>query len=125
MGSKQHNWAPAPNKDSYAGFVDFRDGTVVIGKLGKRRVSKSGAANYPLTLEVPCDSVFALPEEQTPNGLRTVSEGQTVGIQELPCLRHLEQLEGRIVRLTHVRTEIRPYETRSRITIQVEVAADE
>ena len=116
---KQHNWAPVQSENSYAGFLQFVDGSVAIGTLGERRQSKTGKGNYPLLLEEPCTSVVLQSGE-----LGTVPEGVTIGVPELPCLRHLSTLQGRTVRLTHVATTVRGNETRARITVQVEVASD-
>jgi hypothetical protein len=117
---KQHNWAPAQSENSYAGFLQFVDGCVAVGRLGERRVSKTGKGNYPLTLEEDCSSVI-LPTGE----IGTVSEGGIIGVPELPCLRHLSSIQGRIVRLTHIATQVRGNETRSRITVRVEVAPPE
>ena len=117
---KQHNWAPAQSENSYAGFLQFVDGCVAVGRLGERRQSKTGKGNYPLLLEEPCTSV-ALPTGE----IGTVSEGHVIGVPELPCLRHLSTLDGRIVRLTHIATNVRGNETRARISVQVEVASPE
>ena len=118
--AKQHNWAPAQSENSYAGFLQFVNGSVAIGILGERRQSKTGKGNYPLLLEEPCNSV-ALPSGE----IGTVSEGQIIGVPELPCLRHLSTLLGRTVRLTHIATNVRGNETRARISVQVEVASPE
>ena len=119
--AKKHNWAPAPNANDYAGFAAYQEGAVFIGILGKRKVAKNGHAHYPLTLEEPTEFVFAAGQD---GSLKGADAGKVVGLAEVPALRHLEQLEGKCVRISHVDTETRHGETRSRISLKVEVAQD-
>jgi len=121
--SKKHNWAPAPNSnpDSYVGFVSLQEGCEIIGKVLQRKENTEGKAHYAILLEEPCQTVFT----QEKNGnICTVPENSVVGVSEIPSLRGLEQVIGKVVRIRHISTDVRDGETRARIHLSVEVAQD-